>query len=139
MKPSRAAAARCFTDHGLSAYVGSAQAASGDAIDLGGVVVPGVDPSSAQFQRALEACGMLLPGGRPPQLSQAERAEAAKAMLAFAACMRGHGLPSFPDPDAQGIFPAGGMQGIDPQSPIVQRAFAACVSLEPKVGPRLQL
>jgi hypothetical protein len=53
--------------------------------------------------------------------------------------MRKNGLPSFPDPNGQGFFALGDMKGIDPSSPLVQRAFQACQSLEPKVGPRIQL
>jgi hypothetical protein len=42
--------------------------------------------------------------GGSPQVT-AESTHQGKA-LAFARCMRAHGVPSFPDPDAQGSFPS---------------------------------
>jgi hypothetical protein len=59
-------------------------------------------------------------------------------MTRFAACMRSHGVPGFPDPNSKGFFSPGSIQKIDPGSPPVTRAFRSCVSLEPKVGPRLE-
>jgi hypothetical protein len=60
-------------------------------------------------------------------------------MRRFAACMRTHGVPSFPDPNSQGFFPIGSLHAIVTTSPTLSRAFKACQSLEPKVGPRLAL
>jgi len=85
----------------------------------------------------MQACRRYLPGG-PPPLSQAEQAAAARAMVAFASCMRAHGVPSFPDPNSQGLIPLSAMNGIHPSSPLVLTAFKACESLEPKVGPRIE-
>jgi hypothetical protein len=139
-KPSRAAFAVCLTDHGFAASPGSAANAGANELSIDGVQVPGkVDPSSRQFQQALASCRALLPGGGPPALSPAQRAESGKAMLRFAACMRRNGVPVFPDPSGQGMFPPGSLQAIDPSSPQTRTAFKACESLEPKVGPRLQL
>jgi hypothetical protein len=51
-------------------------------------------------------------------------------MLAFAKCMRSHGVPAFPDPQVE----SSGTQlqlnsgQIDPNSPIVKAAIAACRS-----------
>jgi hypothetical protein len=98
-----------------------------------------VDPDSPQFQSAMQACRKYLPGGGPPTLTPAQQAEAAKAMLRFATCMRSNGVPSFPDPNGEGRFPLGSLSELDPNSPLVQSAFKACESLEPKVGPRIEL
>jgi hypothetical protein len=139
-KPSRAAFAACLTAHGFAAAVGSAADAGANEISILGVQVSGnVDPNSRPFQQALASCRALLPGGGPPGMTSAQRAQAAKAMLRFAACMRTHGVPGFPDPSGQGAFPPGGLQAIDPNSPQVETAFKSCESLEPKVGPWLQL
>ncbi|HZP73955.1 MAG TPA: hypothetical protein VFA97_11325 [Gaiellaceae bacterium] len=46
------------------------------------------------------ACG----GGSSPGASA--QSPRRSASLAFAACMRSHGVPSFPDPNAQGDFPS---------------------------------
>jgi hypothetical protein len=107
-------------------------------VSIGGVVVSGnADPNSPQFQAALRACRKYLPAG-PPPLSQAEQAAAVKAMVAFTSCMRTHGVPSFPDPNSQGLIPLAAMNGIDPSSPLVLTAFKGCESLEPTVGPRIE-
>jgi len=96
-----------------------------------------VDPDSPLFQSAVAACRKYLPGGGPPALSPAQQAAAAKAMLSFASCMRRTGVPSFPDPNGHGTFPLNSISGLDPNSPLLLRAFSACQSLEPKVGPRI--
>ncbi len=49
--------------------------------------------------------------------------------LAFAACMRTHGVPSFPDPDHDGDFTL--PSGVDQQAPQFQRATKACANVEP--------
>jgi hypothetical protein len=103
------------------------------------VIVSGnVNPNSPQFRAAMQACRRYLPPG-PPPLSQAAQAEAARAMLAFASCMRSHGVPAFPDPTSRGLIPFVGLNGIDPSSPLVLAAFKTCEPLEPKVGPRIEL
>jgi hypothetical protein len=48
--------------------------------------------------------------------------------------MRSHGVPNFPDPDADGSFPGAqalGNLGIDPNSPAYLAAQKACQSLLP--------
>jgi hypothetical protein len=45
----------------------------------------------------------------------------------FAECMRGHGVPHFPDPDAKGEF----VFGVDVTPAVWQRAVHACKALEP--------
>ena len=45
----------------------------------------------------------------------------------FAECIRGHGVPHFPDPDAKGEF----VFGIDVSPAVWQKAVAACKDLEP--------
>jgi len=45
----------------------------------------------------------------------------------FAECIRGHGVPHFPDPDAKGDF----VFGIDVTPAVWKRAVDACKALEP--------
>jgi hypothetical protein len=52
--------------------------------------------------------------------------------IAFAKCMRAHGVPNFPDPSGGGGFAVRG--GFDPQSPAVNAARAKCRQLLPP-GP----
>jgi hypothetical protein len=101
-KVNEAVLVTCLRAHGLQASVGSAGTASNQAIDIGGAVITGANPSSPQFQSALNACRKYLPGGGPPKLTPAQQAEAAKAMTRFSACMRSHGVPGFPDPNSKG-------------------------------------
>ena len=56
------------------------------------------------------------------------------SMVAFAQCMRSHGLPDFPDPSSNGGIKVNGSQGgaLDPNSAQYQTAFAACKSLMPR-------
>ena len=81
------------------------------------------------FQSATEECGTPFGGDGPPQLSDAERQEMQETMLAFASCMREHGV-DMPDPDFSGgggrmLFRAGA-GGIDPESTTFQKAQKAC-------------
>jgi len=91
-----------------------------------------LDPSSPQFVAADSACKALSPedhaagGTVDPQLQ-------AKA-LAYAACIRSHGVPSYPDP----VFVGGSIRetvragsGADPNSPLFVAAQNACQSLQP--------
>lgn len=93
----------------------------------------GIDPNSPAFEKAMQACRKSLPNGGAPTPAQQQQMKA--QALAFSACMRSHGVPSFPDP----TFSSGGRvtlkisagQGLDPNSPQFQAAQTACQSLQP--------
>ena len=139
-KPSREAFAACLTSHGFPASLGSSASAPKDALSIVGVIVRGhVDPTSPQFRAAMQACRRFLPGGGPPAMTPAQQAEHAKAMASFAACMRKHGVPSFPDPDGQGMFSPGTMEKLDPTAPRFRSAFKVCAPLQGTTGPRIEL
>ena len=55
----------------------------------------GVDVSEATFTAAVNACKALQP---PGSLSSHRSATQQSAALRFAACVRAHGVPDFPDP-----------------------------------------
>jgi hypothetical protein len=55
----------------------------------------GVDVSAATFTAAVNACKALQP---PGTLSAHRSAKQQSAALRFAACVRAHGVPDFPDP-----------------------------------------
>jgi hypothetical protein len=103
----------------------------------------GLNPQSPAFQAARRACGKLQPGGGPGP-RKATKAQFAAA-LAFARCMRTHGLPHFPDPLAS--FPAGSGPvivlgsmmfqpgpGLNPQSPAFRQAASHC-GIRPPSSP----
>jgi len=65
-----------------------------------------------------------------PTLTPAQRAD----QLAYAECMRAHGVTNFPDPDSQGriLIRGGPGSGLNPNSPTYQSAQKACQSKQPK-------
>jgi len=90
-----------------------------------------------EFSQCMNACKQYLPnGGEPPATPPADRA----AALAFARCMRAHGLSGFPDPamtpptgsaSVFSVFVVHGMvfafaTQIDPKSPAFRQAAHAC-------------
>jgi hypothetical protein len=69
-------------------------------------------------------------------MTAAQQRQATSQALKFVACMRSHGLPTFPDPtvNANGVrqrLPA----GITPKSPVFQSAQQACRKFQPGGGP----
>ena len=95
----------------------------------------GIDPSSPQFQAAQKACQSLLPSGGSSLATQAASGsispEKQAQLLRFARCMRGHGVPNYPDPTSQGIALS---PSVDPKSPQFQAATQACSKLAPALG-----
>jgi hypothetical protein len=55
-------------------------------------------------------------------------------MMQFASCMRSHGLPGFPDPNAQGVITGNAGSGLDPGSPQFQKAQQSCAKFLPNGG-----
>ena len=76
------------------------------------------------LRSAERACKAYLPpaGGPPPKV----RAQQLRQELAFARCMRAHGVPNFPDPSSSAGGPSGPPAGIDPQSPAFRSAARVC-------------
>jgi hypothetical protein len=94
--------AGCMRAHGVHNFP-NPQATADGGIKM--IVGPssGINPKSAQFQRAQTACQALMPKPTPqPQITPAEQG----AYLQAAACMRSHGIAGFPDP----VFPGGHVQ-----------------------------
>ena len=121
--------ARCMRSHGVADFPDPTPVPGGGAgfrINAG----PGSDlnQDNPRFIAADQACQSLLPGGgQAPPLS----AQKLAAEVKWAQCMRAHGLPGFPDPNAQGAFDS---SRFDDSSPAFQTASKACTALEP-TGP----
>ncbi len=119
---------RCLRSHGEpSAYLsspGSAADAPASGLHIMGFNLTGVTPGTGQFASALKACRHLLPFRPPKPLSQQQKEQ----LLRFAACMRAHGYPAYPDP----VFRNGGVieqplpASIDTASPPFEAALKAC-------------
>ena len=62
--------------------------------------------------------------------TSAATAAAASLPLEYAECMRGHGVPTFPNP-VDGHITLAPASGVDPNSPMVEAANAACAKYAP--------
>jgi hypothetical protein len=85
--------------------------------------------SNSQAEAAQTACQHLQPNGGQP--SKAELARHIGDLLAFARCIRAHGVPRFPDPSSSGQVTHAMLAdaGVDVHQPAVLRAADACVSV----------
>ena len=86
--------------------------------------------NGALMNSASKACQHLMP--KAPPLTASQQQKLIARTLRFVACMRAHGLPTFPDPqvNSRGIE----MQlpkGLQPGSPVFRAAQQACKALMP--------
>jgi hypothetical protein len=129
-KPLKYAA--CMRSHGLPDFP--------DPDSSGGFAMPqNIDPNSAQFQTAANACKAYAGSGL--NLTPAKQEQIEAAALKFAQCMRSHGVPNYPDPTIKfsngGVSAGqdlGGQSGVDPNSPTFQAAQKSCQSLRGRNG-----
>jgi hypothetical protein len=123
----------CVRDHGFTNFpdLKVRSAANGE----NPVAVPPQYLHSPAFKSATRTCAHLLPEvgapvgpGRVVESAQARYARE-QAALAFARCMRAHGVANFPDPTPQGQLTVEMVvaAGIDVHSPSVLKAVAACL------------
>jgi hypothetical protein len=143
---------RCMKDHGIDVHI----ATSGNGSTSGGVTIGGPQPAGGgpgaapqtgggptdakALEAADKACRPLLPSGMQKDPSATIPPEQVDAMLAFAKCMRDHGV-DMPDPQ----FNDGGMTvqigngdgktGPDPNSKTFQDAQTACAKQMPSGAP----
>jgi hypothetical protein len=116
--------AACMHSHGLPSYPDPQVSESGNHGSI--KLSPGGLVRTPAFRSASRACGHLRPdSGAPAAISPQEQAQD----LEYARCMRSHGVPSFPDPDRDGVFTL--PSGIDQQAPRFQRATQACTQTQP--------
>jgi hypothetical protein len=92
-------------------------------------IPPGTPDPPKSVERACRSIWERLPASargdqeRPPADLQ--------ALLRYARCMREHGMPDFPDPDANGNFVASPSMQREGKSPRLLRAMQACRQLNP--------
>jgi hypothetical protein len=114
---------RCMRQHGIDMPDPEIDADGGVAMHL----PPGVGPDSPKLKAAEQACNQYLPnGGQPPKASPQQQQQ----MLAYARCMRQHGI-NIPDPK-----PDGGIhiEGVNPDDPKFKAAEQACQQYQPDPG-----
>lgn len=114
----------CMRSHGLSNFPDPVPAQGGG---FAFRVAPGLNPRSPspQFQAATTACQKDV----PPSLANLTPAMMAANALKYSDCMRSHGEPDFPDPDAQGMIKLNPTGVMSPGSPEFQKAEKACQPL----------
>lgn len=113
--------AACMRSHGVPGFPDPT--VKNGAVGFNITAADGIDPSSPQYQAALQSCSSLRGGGTSNSGSSANLAKELK----FAQCMRTHGVPDFPDPNKNGGF--SGTSTINPQSATFQNAQTTCMQL----------
>ena len=115
---------QCMRGHGIDGFP--------DPQPNGAILINGPKDhlNGALMNSANKACQHLMPKSPPLTASQQRRITA--QALKFVACMRAHGLATFPDPQvsSSGI----GLRlpkGLSPNSPVFQAAQQACKKLMP--------
>jgi hypothetical protein len=118
---------RCMRAHGITGYPDPT--AHGHQISITLHVTRGsnLNPRSPQSQAARNACKAFQPSGN---MTAAQKVAANARALRYSQCMRSHGISSYPDPNGQGTISVAAGPGIDPRSPLFQRAQRACQSLD---------
>jgi hypothetical protein len=93
------------------------------------MAVPSSIGNSRAFKPAQQACHGLLPA--PGSARPDDQGPSKQVLLAFARCLRSHGVSGFPDPNAQGRLPAQVISaaGVDVQTPQFAAAGKACVGV----------
>ena len=118
--------ARCIRSHGVTNFPDPVvhTTATGGSISQ---ALPASVGKSPAFKQARLACASLQPGG--PNGGQDQGGPGKTVMLAFARCLRAHGINNFPDPTAQGrlSLPMIASAGVDVHTHAFFVAGRACV------------
>jgi hypothetical protein len=115
--------ARCMRQHGIDMPDPKFDAAG----RMAGQLPAGVGPDDPKFKAADQACKQYAPSGEPDKPDP----QAQQQMVAYARCMRQHGV-NLPDPKPGGGIDASGEAGVDPNSPKFKAADQACQQYAPK-------
>jgi hypothetical protein len=120
----------CMRNHGLSSFADPTMTDhNGQQVAYLTATIP-INPSPA-FKSAQNACRGILPtpiNASAAQLAQQQQARE-QHLLAFAKCLRSHGIPDFPDPTSQGqlTLEMVNAAGIDLHAPTVLTAAKSCL------------
>lgn len=119
----------CMRDHGVPGFPDPQISSSGNRVQVR--ISPGTaNLNSPAFKSAARSCRRLAPVGGPPGGRGAVSPQEHAQDLRFAACMRRHGVPGFPDPDLDGVFTL--PSSLDPQAPRFQAAMHDCAGVQPR-------
>jgi hypothetical protein len=126
---------QCMRAHGVPGFPDPQQVGSGGGVQLKLGSNSGIDPNSSVFQAAQRACQSLQPAG--PGGDGGGHVDPTKVQ-AWAACMRSHGLPKFPDPTIDGGALKLNLTGTGINPDTMDKAVQACKSLSPGGGLMVQ-
>ncbi len=126
--------ATCMRAHGISDFPDPKGGGSNSTMQItrNRVQIDGVTlkETQAQFQPAQKACRNVA-GASTQNAGGPPNAKLQQAALAFAQCMRAHGVPNFPDPKVGStsvLITTKKGAGINPNSPTFKAAQTACGS-----------
>jgi hypothetical protein len=120
-------------DHGVTNFPDPKVSNPGPGQTAIAMVAPATLSKSPRFKTAFTACRGIMPkpaNSNPAQLAQVQQARK-HDLLAFARCLRAHGLTNFPDPTSQGQLTLEMVHnaGVDLHAPDVLPAARACVGV----------
>lgn len=122
----------CMRKHGVSNFPDPVvkTSANGSSVAIG--ITPSISGQPA-FGPAQKACNHILGAGanNGPDSSPAARQARTRELIAFASCLRAHGFPNFPDPNANGELSAQtiAQAGINFHTPALLTAGKSCASV----------
>jgi hypothetical protein len=121
--------ARCMRAHGVTDFPDPQVTSTGAGSASIRQVAPASAVASPRFKSAQKACGGLAPG--PGNAGPDNQQPGAQVLLAFAHCLRGHGIAGFPDPNRNGRLNVQMITaaGVDYRSPKFLTAGTACLGV----------
>jgi hypothetical protein len=128
LKQMALAYARCLRQHGINMPDPTFDAAG----RMAGQLPAGVGPDDPKFKAADQACKQYAPSAEPEKVDP----QVQQQMLAYARCMRQHGI-NIADPKPGEGINADGAAGVNPNSPEFKAADQACQQyVPPKRGEK---
>jgi hypothetical protein len=120
--------ARCIRAHGFPAFPDPHVSASPGSTKVAQEVPPSAG-LSPKFPAAQQACRAIMPG--PQNRGSNDQGPRKQTLLAFAHCLRSHGVHDFPDPTGQGqlTLQMVSAAGVDVHAPSFFAAAKACVGV----------
>ena len=121
---------RCIRSHGVADFPDPKVTTTPGGGSVGiAMVAPASVGNSPAFKTAEKACQGILPA--PGSASSDGHGPSKQVLLAFARCLRSHGVSGFPDPNAQGQLPPQTISaaGVDVHTPQFLAAGKACVGV----------
>jgi hypothetical protein len=122
----------CMRHHGVTNFPDPKVKTSGGSTQVAIGINPSISGQPA-FNTAQKACQHILgnPHNSGPDSSPAQQRARTQALIAFARCLRTHGFPNFPDPNANGDLSPDTIRkaGINLQTPALLTAGQGCASV----------